>query len=97
MAYVRFYVFVPIAFALAFLCLGARYMYWKWMRHRSRREEFEFFTDGTRDALLVELGGIQADGSRTGAVEVTQEVVEKAGFVGFPAGLIFLFMNAELS
>ncbi|KAJ8901330.1 hypothetical protein NDN08_007178 [Rhodosorus marinus] len=77
MAYVRFYVFVPMAFALGFLCFGARYLYWKWLRHRNRREEFEFSPGRMRDAFLMELGGIQADGSGSGAVEVTQEVVEK--------------------
>uniref|UniRef100_A0A7S3EJ28 RING-type domain-containing protein n=1 Tax=Rhodosorus marinus TaxID=101924 RepID=A0A7S3EJ28_9RHOD len=77
MPHVRFYLFAPVAFALVFLCLAAHYLHWRWMRRRSRREEFEFFTDDTREAFLVELGGIQADGSGTRAVEITQEAVEK--------------------
>ncbi|KAJ8901329.1 hypothetical protein NDN08_007177 [Rhodosorus marinus] len=74
---IRFYLFAPVAFALVFLCLTAHYLYWRWVRHRRQRDEFEFFTDGTRDAFLVELGSVQVDGSGPGAVEVTQEVVEK--------------------
>uniref|UniRef100_A0A7S0G221 RING-type domain-containing protein n=1 Tax=Rhodosorus marinus TaxID=101924 RepID=A0A7S0G221_9RHOD len=78
MTHVRFYLIAPVAFVLVFLCLTAHYLHWRWGRRRRRHEEFEYFQDGTRDAFLVELSGSRpADGSGPGAVEVTQEVVEK--------------------